>query len=65
MNLQQGCTPSASPRSKTTTRRQYLALALAQPVDWLKFCAARPGPYMRPIHVTLIRIAIRRKELPC
>lgn len=43
-------------------RADYLALCLRQPMKWLERCAAEPGPYMRPRHVALIRVAIRRKS---
>lgn len=44
------------------TRRAYLNLCLHQPLPWLEWCAANPGPYMRPRHVALIRLAIRKRE---
>lgn len=45
----------------SNARRAYLNRCLQQPVEWLEQCAANPSKYMRPIHVALIRIAIRRK----
>ncbi len=44
------------------TKRRYLALCLQQDADWLAACAANPTRYMRPIHVALVRIALRRKR---
>jgi hypothetical protein len=42
-------------------RAEYFRLCLNQPVSWLRHCAANPGPYMRPRHVALIRLAVRSK----
>ena len=44
------------------SKQQYLALGLSMPLEWLRDCAARPSPYMRPIHLALVKIAVRRKE---
>lgn len=44
------------------TKRQYLELAMRQPIAWLKASAANPGPYMRPRHVLLQRLAARKLE---
>lgn len=43
------------------SRRAYFGLLMAQPVEWLLASAANPTAHMRPIHVALHRIAIRRK----
>lgn len=43
------------------TRKEYLSLALCQPVEWLKAVASNPSPYMTKTHVRLILIAIRMK----
>ena len=43
------------------TRKEYLSLALCQPVEWLAAAAAHPTPYMTKTHVRLILIAIRMK----
>ena len=43
------------------TRKEYLNLALSQPVEWLAAAAAHPTPYMTKTHVRLILIAIRMK----
>lgn len=43
-------------------RAEYFALCMSEPsIQWLAWCAANPTPYMRPRHVALIRLAIRRK----
>lgn len=44
------------------SKQKYLSLALSLPVEWLRDCAAKPSPHMRPIHLALVRIAVRRKE---
>lgn len=43
-------------------RRAYLDLLMRQPAKWLRASAANPTAHMRPIHIALHRIAIRRKE---
>lgn len=43
------------------SKRAYLNHCLEQPVSWLTSAANNPSPGMRPIHVALCRIAIRRK----
>lgn len=43
-------------------KRQYLSLCMSQSENWLRLCASEPSPYMRPIHLALIRLAIRRKQ---
>lgn len=43
------------------TRKEYLSLALCQPVEWLKAVASNPSPYMTKTHVRLLLIAIRMK----
>lgn len=47
-----------------TRKREYMNLAMRQPLEWLEHCASNPGPYMRPIHVRMIRLAIRYKRTP-
>lgn len=42
------------------SKHQYLNLCMRQTPDYLLACAADPSKYMRPIHVKLIRIALRR-----
>lgn len=42
-------------------KRKFLAVCMQQDIAWLKGCASSPSPYMRPLHVALVRIAIRRK----
>jgi len=44
------------------SKRQYLKFCMQQKLDWLYWCATNPSKYMRPIHVALVRIAIRRLE---
>jgi hypothetical protein len=43
-------------------KQEYLALAMTMPLDWLIKSTHNPGPNMRPIHVALCRIAIRRRS---
>ncbi len=45
-----------------SSKRSYLALCLAQPLSWLIDCANHPSAEMRPIHVALVRIAVRRNK---
>ncbi len=42
-------------------KRAYLKLCMEQDVWWLKGSLENLTPYMRPIHVLLIRLAIRKK----
>jgi len=42
------------------TKRQYLALCQQQSAKWLSECAANPSASMKPIHVALVRIALRQ-----
>jgi len=42
--------------------REYLQICKRQPLEWLEIAASDPGPYMRPIHVILAKIAIRQKR---
>jgi hypothetical protein len=44
------------------TRRAYYRLCANQPRYWLERCANDPGPYMRPRHVALIRLALRNGD---
>jgi len=43
------------------TKSKYIELAMKQPIHWLISCANDPSNHMRPIHVKLLKIAIRRK----
>jgi hypothetical protein len=43
-------------------KRAYYRLCIAQPIDWLRANLINPNPYQRPIHLALIRLAIRNKE---
>ena len=43
------------------TKQQYLALCQEQTTSWLRQCAATPSTHMSPMHVTLIKIALRRR----
>ena len=42
------------------SKRKYLSFCMQQTPEWLYWCASNPSRFMRPIHVALIRIAIRR-----
>jgi len=42
-------------------KREYLKIAMGLPLDWLKQCANEPSKHMRPIHIALIRLAIRKR----
>lgn len=42
-------------------KRQYLSIAMGQTAKWLEACIAEPSKSMRPIHIALLRIALRRK----
>ncbi len=41
-------------------KRRYLQACAVQPRPWLEEVAAAPSKWMRPIHVALIRLALRR-----
>lgn len=43
-------------------KRQYLNLAMQQPIDWLRASVVSPTAYMTPMHVALVGLAIRRKR---
>ena len=43
------------------TRKQYLNLCQEQTTHWLRQCAENPSTRMRPLHVALIKIALRRR----
>jgi hypothetical protein len=43
------------------TKQKYLKAAMSQPVKWLNANLLRPSAEQKPIHLALIRIAIRRK----
>jgi len=43
------------------TKSEYVESAMKQPIQWLINCANDPSDHMRPIHVKLLKIAIRRK----
>ncbi len=40
---------------------RYYRLAMRQSTNWLRACLASPSSSMRPIHLTVIRVAIRTK----
>lgn len=42
------------------TKRQYLAGLMTMPASWIRASMADPSPYMRPIHIALHAIALRR-----
>lgn len=41
-------------------KRQYLTIALNQPLAWLRKCAKNPSKHMSPTHVKLIKLAVRK-----
>lgn len=43
-----------------TKKRQFIEACKRQPAAWLKLCADNPSAYMTPMHVALIRLALRR-----
>jgi hypothetical protein len=43
-------------------KRNFYRLCLRQPVEWLQSNLNNPGPYQKPIHLALIRLAIRNME---
>lgn len=43
------------------SKREYLRLAMTMPSDYLRECINNPSPYMRPIHVAILKIALRHK----
>jgi hypothetical protein len=43
-------------------KRDYYRLCLRQPVDWLQSNLDNPSQYQTPIHLALIRLAIRNME---
>jgi hypothetical protein len=42
------------------TKKQYLKALMAQPPEWIAASLADPSPSMRPVHLLLHRIALRR-----
>ncbi len=42
------------------TKRAYLALLLRQSPDWIRGSMRNPSQSMRPIHIALHAIALRR-----
>lgn len=43
-------------------RSDYFALCMSQSLPWLRRCADHPSRCMRPCHVALVRLAIRKKQ---
>jgi len=43
------------------SKRQYFNIAMSLPLDWVASCAANPSASMRPIHIALMRLAIRKR----
>jgi hypothetical protein len=43
-------------------KRKLYNLALTQPIEWLKSNLINPSLYQRPIHLAIIRLAIRKIE---
>lgn len=46
-----------------TEKRIYLNHCMEAQPKWLLECLHDPGPFMRPIHLTLIRLALRKRGL--
>ena len=44
------------------TKAQYFRACMGQELLWLLHAAQNPSPFMRPIHVQLIRLAVRKRE---
>ena len=44
------------------SKSEYVRACMEQPAEWLRQCAADPSAHMRPIHVALIRVALRRMK---
>jgi len=44
------------------TKREYLNLCMTQSESYLLQCLKQPSIGMRPIHLALIRIALRHKR---
>lgn len=43
-------------------KRRYYEIAARQTTLWLEQCAADPSAYMRPIHVAIIRLILRKRR---
>jgi len=43
------------------TKQRYLKAAMSQRIEWLRANLLSPSAGQKPIHLTLIRIAIKRK----
>lgn len=48
-------------RPIVSKRRKYFDACMSQELYWLLACLKSPSPSMRPIHLQLIRLAIRKK----
>lgn len=44
------------------SKTAYVRICMEQPPEWLHECAANPSSHMRPLHVALIRVALRRMK---
>jgi hypothetical protein len=44
------------------TKRQYHDLCVRQSLAWLQQCLAHPNAAMKPIHIKLVRLAIRNRS---
>ncbi len=42
-------------------RRKYFNLAMDCSIPFLQVCIANPTRYQQPMHIALLRIALRRK----
>lgn len=43
------------------TNRAYLSVCMDRTADYLQSSLANPSRYMRPIHLRIIRLALRKK----
>jgi hypothetical protein len=48
-----------------TEKRVYLNHCMRADKDFLLACLRDPGPFMRPIHLLLIRLALRKRGITC
>ena len=46
-----------------TSKRIYLDHCMQAEPHWLLSCLRDPGPFMRPIHLLLIRLALRKRGI--
>jgi hypothetical protein len=46
-----------------TEKKIYLRHCMQAESHWLLACLRDPGPFMRPIHLLLIRLALRKRDI--